>query len=179
MDVAATHNCAATMPIVLRGAVAGDAECIARILIDVRSAFMPYAPLVHTPDEVRNWVRTFLVPSPGTVVAERNGEVVAVMAMQRKPACSWIMQMAVDPPHVATGIGSALLEHAVAVLPSPIRLYTFEANAGARRFYERHGFRAIQLTDGQDNQERCPDVLYEFVAPWTIPGVSSPTTADP
>jgi len=158
-------------PIALRASIAGDAERVAQILIDVRSAFMPYAPLIHAPDEVRSWVRTFLVPSAGTIVAERNGEVVAVMATEREPACSWIMQMAVAPPYTGIGIGSALLEYALAVLPSPIRLYTFQANAGARRFYERHGFRTIQLTDGQDNEERCPDVLYEFVAPGTALGV--------
>ncbi len=167
------------LPIALRASVAGDAERVAQILIDVRSAFMPYAPLVHTPDEVRSWVRTFLVPSPGTVVAEHNGEVVAVMATEREPACSWITQMAVDPPYAGIGIGSVLLEHAFAVLRSPIRLFTFQANAGARRFYERHGFRAIRLTDGRDNEERCPDVLYEFVAPGTRSASSSPATADP
>ena len=86
--------------------------------------------------------------------------------------------MAVDPRYVGNSIGSALLEHAFRILPSPIRLYTFLPNAGARRFYERHGFRAIQLTDGQDNEERCPDVLYEFVAPGMTFGISWPATAD-
>jgi hypothetical protein len=38
------------------------------------------------------------------------------------------------------------------------------ANAGARRFYERHGFSAIEFTDGSANEERCPDVLFELAA---------------
>ena len=33
-------------------------------------------------------------------------------------------------------------------LGSPIRLYTFQANNGARRFYERHGFTPIAFGDG-------------------------------
>jgi len=33
---------------------------------------------------------------------------------------------------------------------------------GARRFYERHGFRAIHLTDGRDNEEKMPDVRYRW-----------------
>ena len=41
-------------------------------------------------------------------------------------------------------------------------VYTFQANAGARRFYERHGFVPVEFTDGQANEERCPDVLYEL-----------------
>jgi len=165
------------VPIALRSSVVTDADRIARILIDVRSAFMPYAPLAHTPDEVRTWVRASVVTSPGTVIAERNGELVGAVVMRREPACSWIMQMAVDPRYVGTGIGSALLEHAFAVLLPPIRLYTFQANAGARRFYQRHGFRAIRSCDDHGNEERCPDVLYEFIAP-AGDGIPSRSKAD-
>lgn len=150
------------MPVTLRSAVAADADGISRILISVRSAFMPYAPLVHSNDEVRSWVDAFLIPS-GVIIAEAQGVPVGVMAIERELSCSWITQMAVDPRHVGQGIGSLLLEHAFDVLPLPIRLCTFQANAGARRFYERHGFRAIALTDGRGNEEHCPDVLYEFV----------------
>ena len=62
------------------------------------------------------------------------------------------------------GIGSRLLGHAHGGLLRSIRLWTFQANAGARRFYERHGYRAIAFTDGRENEERCPDVLYELAA---------------
>ena len=48
------------------------------------------------------------------------------------------------------------------MLAHPIRLYTFQQNSGSRRFYERHGFGLLRLTDGKDNEERCPDALYEF-----------------
>jgi GNAT superfamily N-acetyltransferase len=73
--------------------------------------------------------------------------------------------MAVDPAWVGRGIGAVLLAHALRSLAPPVRLYTFQANAGARRFYERHGFAAIEFSDGQANEERRPDVLYEFAAP--------------
>ena len=68
------------------------------------------------------------------------------------------------PNHVGNGIGTLLLAHALKTLPSPVRLHTFQANHGARRFYERHGFTAIAFTDGQGNEERCPDVLYELAS---------------
>lgn len=84
------------------------------------------------------------------------------MTTARKGQVSWITQMAVDPSLVGQGIGSLLLAHAMRTLELPIRLYTFQANAGARRFYERHGFTAIEFTDGQANEERCPDVLFEM-----------------
>ena len=47
-----------------------------------------------------------------------------------------------------------------------LKLWTFEANVGARRFYESHGFVATRRTAG-DNEEGAPDVCYE----WRPPGV--------
>jgi ribosomal protein S18 acetylase RimI-like enzyme len=49
-------------------------------------------------------------------------------------------------------------------LALPVRLCTFQANVRARSFYERHGFKAIAFGDGNSNEERCPDVLYELPA---------------
>lgn len=126
---------------------------------------MPYAPFAHPDEEIRTWVASQLVPSGGVMVAELHGQVVAIMATARAETLSWITQMAVDPALVGQGIGSLLLAHAMRTLALPIRLYTFQANLGARRFYERHGFVAIELTDGQANEERCPDVLYELAPP--------------
>lgn len=146
----------------IRTAVDRDADRIAQILIDVRSAFMPYALLAHSADEVRSWVAQSLIPAGGTVVVESNGAIVGLMATEREDSCSWIRQMAVDPLHVGTGLGAVLLQHAFDICPLPIRLYTFQANLGARRFYERHGFRAVRLSDGATNEERCPAVLYEI-----------------
>ena len=146
----------------LRSAVTADAARIAQILFDVRSAFMPYAPLARSWDEVRSWVADSLIPSSGTIVAEWDEVIVGVMTTEQEVSCSWIRQMAVDPQHVGIGIGSVLLQHAFHICPSPIRLFTFQANAGARRFYERHGFRPVRLSDGRANEEGCPDVLYEF-----------------
>ena len=39
-----------------------------------------------------------------------------------------------------------------------LELWCFQANTHARRFYERHGFKAIRFTDGHDNEERARDV---------------------
>ena len=38
----------------------------------------------------------------------------------------------------------------------------FQKNDGARRLYERNGFRLVKLTDGADNMEREPDALYRW-----------------
>ena len=47
--------------------------------------------------------------------------------------------------------------------PAGLRLWTFESNLGAQRFYERHGFRPIERTAG-DNEEGAPDILYVWGA---------------
>jgi ribosomal protein S18 acetylase RimI-like enzyme len=145
----------------LRQATAADASRVASLLIDTRAAFMPYAPSARRDEELRAWIASSLIPSGGVVVAEIDGAVVAAMHTECSEAISWITQMAVDPAFVGQGIGSLLLAQAVRTMPRPIRLYTFQANQAARRFYERHGFIPIEFTDGQMNEERCPDVLYE------------------
>lgn len=159
-----------------RRAGAVDAPRVAALLIDTRRAFMPYAPLAHTEDEVQAWVAQQLVPGGGVMLLTRGDgraggrpEVLGLVATEPGTGDSahpsWITQMAVDPAQVNCGHGSRLLGWALQALPRPIRLYTFQANHGARRFYERHGFRAIAFGAGRDNEERCPDVLYELAAP--------------
>lgn len=153
------------MIVTLRPAVAADAPRVARLLIDTRRAFMPYAPPAHPDAELRDWVAHTLVPSGSVVLAQHDGAVIGCMHTEPAEGLSWITQMAVDPARVGRGVGSVLLDHALRTLRRPIRLYTFQQNVGARRFYERHGFVAIALTDGRDNEERCPDVLYELADP--------------
>jgi GNAT superfamily N-acetyltransferase len=119
--------------------------------------------MAHTRTEVQTWVAEVLIPAGGVHVATLDARVVAMLAVSRTDGVGWIDQMYVHPDHVGRGVGAQLLQTAHAVLASPIRLCTFQANAQARRFYERHGFQAIEFTDGANNQERCPDVVYEHL----------------
>jgi ribosomal protein S18 acetylase RimI-like enzyme len=59
------------------------------------------------------------------------------------------------------GVGSALLELAKRK-GTPLRLWTFQCNEIARKFYTKHGFKIVRETDGADNEERQPDVLFEW-----------------
>ena len=52
---------------------------------------------------------------------------------------------------------------AKALRPGGLELYTFQVNTGARRFYERHGFRVVDLDDGARNEEGQPDVRYRWL----------------
>ena len=132
------------------------------MILASRKAFLPYAPLAHSEADFRVWISHTLLSSGGVSVVTVRAEVVAVLATSTDPWQAWIDQLYVLPEYVGQGLGSRLLAHAQAQLSRPIRLYTFQANDRARRFYERHGYAAIALTDGSGNEERCPDVLYEL-----------------
>jgi GNAT superfamily N-acetyltransferase len=138
-----------------------DFEAVATVLIESRRAFLPFAPSPHPDHEVRQWVRDHLLQSQRVEVWEEDGLVVAVLATSEQRTGSWIDQLYVLPGWTGRGIGTKLLQHAHDTLPGPINLYTFQENAGARRFYESRGYKAVEFTDGQVNEERCPDVLYE------------------
>jgi len=60
------------------------------------------------------------------------------------------------------GIGSRLLQWAKGQSAGSLWLYTFDRNAGARAFYERHGFRIIAR--GHEPEWDLDDVKYEWTA---------------
>ena len=115
-------------------------------------------PLAHTDDECRGWIRDDLIPTKETWVAVADDRVVAMLVV----APGWIEQLYVDPAQHRRGIGSRLVDLAKERSPQGLTLWTFQVNDRARRFYERHGFVAVELTDGSGNEERQPDVRYEW-----------------
>lgn len=147
-----------------RPATPEDASQIAEVLLSSRAAFLPYARSAHTDSEVHQWVRDSLIPAGGVTVACVGSSVVGVLATAQEPNASWVNQLYLAPGYVGQRTGTQLLAHALATLPWPVRLYTFQANCRARSFYERHGFKAIKFTDGSSNEEHCPDVMYEYRA---------------
>ncbi len=112
---------------------------------------------------MRRWIAEVLIPDGGVFVAVRDEAIVAMMALaQDADGIGWIDQLYVAPAFVGLGIGTRMLALAMSQLLPPIRLYTFQQNVRARRFYERHGFVPIAVGDGSGNEEGVPDVLYEW-----------------
>lgn len=146
----------------LRPADTNDAKIVERILTLSRNEYLPYAKSPHSPDETRHWVRDTLIPSGNVAIAQLDSEDVAVLATSVTESIGWIDQLYVLPGFTGRGIGTTLLYHAQNVLPRPIQLWTFQQNRRAICFYEHHGFKAIQYTNGENNEEKCPDVLYEL-----------------
>jgi GNAT superfamily N-acetyltransferase len=94
-------------------------------------------------------------------LAELDGAVVGLLAQ----ANDFIDQLFVDPPHQRAGVGTAMLARARRESPDGLALYTFQRNERARRFYEKHGFRAVKF-GVSPAPESEPDVRYE----WTPEG---------
>ena len=148
------------MSVWLRRAVASDAAAIAAIHVAARRAAMPCLPELHAEDEVRAWVTANVLPDRAVWVAEVAGEITGYMAMKD----SDLDHLYVAPGHQGRGIGGALLSKAKELSPGRLRLYAFARNARARAFYEARGFVAIAFSDGAGNEEREPDVLYQWTS---------------
>jgi ribosomal protein S18 acetylase RimI-like enzyme len=115
-------------------------------------------PPAHSDEEVRRWISDVLLPTSEVWVATVGGEIVAMMALSD----DMLEQLYVAPAWTGRGIGSRLMAIAKERRPHGLDLYTFQVNAGARRFYERHGFVVVRLGDGSGNEESQPDVRYAW-----------------
>lgn len=141
---------------IVRRATLADADGAATVFT-ASFASMRFVPKLHSAQEDREFVRR-LVAEKEVWLATRDGGILGL-------AChhdGWLEQLYVHPLHHDRGIGTALLERVMREHPGGFRLWTFQANAGARRFYERHGCRLVELTDGRGNEEKTPDALYRW-----------------
>lgn len=146
-------------PFHIRPAEIQDADAIAAVHRASMREAMPWLPDLHTPEEDRAWVAQVVLPHQEVWVAEAAGRIVGVASLD---ADDMLTQLYILPAHQGTGVGSALLETAKAARPGGLRLYAFQRNTRARRFYERCGFVAIAFGDGSGNEEGEPDVLYAW-----------------
>jgi GNAT superfamily N-acetyltransferase len=149
----------------IRRALPAEAGPLAALWLRSRAASVPsIPPTVHTDRDVHRWFEDVVLPSCEVWVADRRGDVVALMVLDHE----WIDQLYVDPAWTRRGIGGTLLGRAMTLRPTGLRLWTFASNRGARRFYEAHGFVATVSSAG-DNEEHAPDVCYEWG-----PAIASP-----
>lgn len=150
------------MGIQLRKATLTDSDAISNIYQASRKKFVAFAPLTHSDESIYKWISEVLIPTSQVIVAEEGDIVIGMMALSKREGVGWIDQLYLSPEAVGRGIGTLLIKTAKSMLGSPICLRTFQENAEARRFYEKHGFQLLELTDGSNNEENCPDMLYEW-----------------
>ncbi|MDI3402405.1 GNAT family N-acetyltransferase [Streptomyces cavernicola] len=150
--------------LVLRRAADADAGAVAEVWLRSFAAALPGVRRAHSDDEVRSWFRDFVVPEQETWVALAADTVVGLLVLGDEGGAGGeggeLEQLYLDPDRRGRGIGDRLVDLAKCRRPSGLALWTFQVNAPARRFYERHGFVAVAHTDGRHNEEREPDVRY-------------------
>jgi ribosomal protein S18 acetylase RimI-like enzyme len=145
----------------MRRARPDDADEIADVFLASRHEALPYLPELHSDAETRAWIRG-LVASSEVWVAERGSRVAAMMVLGEADGDgpAHLDHLYVGPDAQGEGLGSALLALAKKRRPDGLTLWAFQRNERARTFYERRGFRAVELTGGAGNEEREPDVRY-------------------
>jgi ribosomal protein S18 acetylase RimI-like enzyme len=140
------------MDIELRAARPQDAAAIAALFGAARDAALPFLAVLHSANEDRAYFAG-LAAAGGTSVALQDARVVGFLVL----GDARVEHLCVDPSHWRRGIGSALLRHAQLARPGGLDLWVFGRNTAAIAFYEHHGFRIAERTDGAGNAEREPD----------------------
>ena len=144
--------------VVVRRAGAEDAAAVAGLWLRSYAAALPGVRRAHSDDEVRRWFRDVVLRERETWVAEADGRVVGLMVLSPGD----LDQLYLDPDWRGRGLGDRLVTLAKERSPDGLELWTFQVNGPACRFYERHGFVAVERTDGRGNEEREPDVRYAW-----------------
>ena len=142
---------------------ARDDEIPALVELFVRShGGMEFLPPI--PDAARPAIEGRMQEHEAVWVAEDGGRLLGFLAIEHSTnlGADVLERLYVEPAEQRRGVGTALLAKAKELRPDGLHLWVFQKNEGARRFYERHGFRLVRLTDGSGNVEREPDALYAW-----------------
>lgn len=139
----------------IRDATPDDAPAIGALFVRARGE-MSYLPPI--PEEVRPRLGGLFLERAELSVAENEAGILGFAGLSGNE----LTHLYAAPTAQNRGVGTALLEHAKRLRPDGLELWVFQKNVGARRFYERHGFELVRLTDGAGNMEREPDALYAW-----------------
>jgi GNAT superfamily N-acetyltransferase len=144
----------------LRQASARDADAVASVF-SPSLRLLAFLPELHTVEEDRRFIAAVILKECTVTVAEYQSEIVSFLALQGEE----IRLLHTHPDFIGQGAGSMLIQAAKEAGTAALELWCFQANLAARRFYERHEFRAVKFTDGRRNEEQMPDVRYRWTRP--------------
>ena len=144
----------------LRLADASDADALATLFTASR-ALLTFLPALHSAAEDRRFIGEQVLTALRVTVAEDGeGSLLGFIAEDE----GWIEHLYLAPDARRMGIGTSLL-NAAKLRQTQLDLWCFAENFPARAFYERHGFVAVEQTDGARNESRRPDVCYRWINP--------------
>jgi GNAT superfamily N-acetyltransferase len=143
-----------------RLATVDDAAAIASVF-SPSFRLLTFLPMLHTEEDDRRFIENVILQECEVTVAEGTSGIVSFLARTDEE----IRLLHTHPAHIGTGAGTLLVEVAKGCGVPALELWCFEANIRARRFYEARGFRAVSFTNGEQNEEKMPDVRYRWERP--------------
>jgi GNAT superfamily N-acetyltransferase len=146
-----------TTPFTLRRATGDDADAIAEVF-SASFRLLSFLPKLHTVAEDRWFIANVILRDCEVIVAEDNSGIVSFLALQGEE----VRLLYTRPDRIGKGAGTQLIEAAKKSGVGALELWCFQANARARRFYAARGFFAIRFTDGEENEEKTPDIRYRW-----------------
>ena len=118
----------------------------------------PHFPELHTPEEDKNFFTNVIFEKDEVYIAEdEHHKIIGFIAFNKE----FIDHLYLLPEAQRKGIGSELI-HIAFQHSDELSLWTFQENFGARSFYAKQGFIVIKETDGTDNEEQQPDILFQW-----------------
>jgi len=134
-------------------AIDKDAAEISQILEDW-AASNSEIPLVHNVEERADYGRWLLEHTSVTMIHNSIG-VVGFLALEKHI----IQALYIKKDFQGFGFGQAAIKFAQKQFEE-LRLWVFQSNIGAQKFYQRLGFQIVEKSDGEDNDYRLPDIFY-------------------
>ena len=134
-------------------AIDEDAAEISQILEDWAASNYEI-PLVHNVEERADYGRWLLEHTNVTMIHNSSG-VVGFLALEKHI----IQALYIKKDFQGFGFGQAAIKFAQKQFKE-LRLWVFQSNIGAQKFYQRLGFQIVEKSDGEDNDYRLPDIFY-------------------
>ena len=140
----------------IRRAEVEDADALADLF---RRSYetLTFLPTLHTPEEDRAHFAK-VVAQQDVWVVDDDGRILGFVALKGDEGTF----LYVAPEAHGRGVGSRLFEQCQRARPGGFSFWAFQKNERARRFYEKRGCIAVEFTEGEGNEEKEPDVRYEW-----------------
>lgn len=132
-------------PLRLRAATADDQALTYAITEDAMRGFVEQTWGRWDPEEQRRKHAEDFTPATHRIVLVGD-EAAGLVALEDQPDHLWLVKLYLRAPYRGRGFGSQLLRDVLAAARAqgkPVRLRVLRVNTGARRLYERHGFRVV------------------------------------
>ena len=141
----------------IRRARSDDADALSSLFSESRRKALPDLPERYSADQIFRWMVGEVLSKQTVWVIESGGKVAGFLALHEED----LSHLYIAPRFLRKGLGGRLL--CLAQRTSPLlRLFAFQKNEPAIRFYLKHGFHVLGYGDGSQNEEREPDVQMEW-----------------